>query len=251
MRIIREVSMSRIRRVTRSLGISAAALVIAAFSEVPNTYAESYIAGQFGVALPSIAGGLESIDITTQFIPGTTHSDLELSNSFLYGAKVGHYFNAARWFGLEAEAFYTTPHIKHQVHTIANPSVPGPPSSAMLQGAHFRVLTVAPFNLMFRYHKTRLQPYIGVGPGIFFARIQGEGLAPGSPESTSDNGRLGLNAKIGFEFYITRHLTAFGEWKYNYAPFSFKENVNLFPFPYGFDTTYRMHLVSFGIGYHF
>jgi len=104
---------------------------------------------------------------------------------------------------------------------------------------------------MFRYPMTRLQPYVGVGPGIFFARIKGEGLAPDSPESTSDNGRLGLNAKVGLEYYVTRHLTAFAEWKLNYAHFKFDENQNLFPFPYGLDATYTMHLVSFGVGYHF
>ncbi|TKS58954.1 MAG: hypothetical protein EWM72_02606 [Nitrospira sp.] len=243
--------MNRMLAVTRYLGIFVIALVISSPLIVSDTYAETYIAGQFGMALPAIEGGLKSIDTTTQFIPGTTHSDLDLANSFMFGAKLGHYFNSIRWFGLEAEAFHTTPHIKQQVHEFQNPSVPGVTPSATLQGALFRVLTVAPFNLMFRYHKTRLQPYIGFGPGIFFARIRGEGIAPGTPASTSDNWQIGLNAKIGFEYYFTRHVTAFGEWKYNYARFKFGENPDLFPFPYGFNATYSIHLVSFGIGYHF
>jgi opacity protein-like surface antigen len=153
---------------------------------------------------------------------------------------------------MEGEFYSTSPHIKQQIHSFSNPSVPGPVSSTSpLQGAHFQVQTLAPINLMFRYHKTRLQPYIGFGPGIFFARIKGEGLAPGSPASTSDNARLGFNAKAGLEYYMTRHVTAFAEWKYNYARFNFKENTDLFPFPYGFNATYRMHLVAFGISYHF
>ncbi len=217
---------------------------------VPSAYPEAYIAGQFGMALPSIGKGLTDIDITTQFLPGTTHSDLALKSSAMFGAKAGYYFRGARWFGLEAEAYNTTPHIKQQTHTFQNPSVPGTVSGT-LQGAHFRVFTLAPANLMFRYPKTRLQPYIGIGPGLFFARIKGEGLTPDSPASTSDNARLGLNAKAGFEYYITRHLTAFGEVKYNYARFNFRENPDLFPFPYGFNATYQMYLVSFGIGYHF
>jgi len=244
--------LKRIWTIAPYLGLSVIALAIAAHLNVSGAYAETYIAGQFGVALPDVDGGLKSIDITSSFfLPGTTHSDLALSNSVLWGARIGHYFNSVRWFGLEAEVFHTTPHIKQQIHEFQNPSVPGVTVSATLQGAHFRVITVAPVNLMFRYHKTRLQPYLGVGPGIFFARIQGEGLTPDSPESTSDNGRLGLNVKAGFQYYITRHVTAFGEWKYNYARFEFGENTDLFPFPYGFDATYSMHLVSFGIGYHF
>lgn len=230
-----------------SSGICATTLWLSSlFFVVPTTYGETYIAGQFGVALD---GGLSDGDIhSSLLVSGITHGEFELSTAFMVGGKVGHYFNAARWVGLEAEVFHATPHIDQQTHTLQHPIVT---TNATFQGAYFRVVTLAPFNLMLRYPMTRLQPYIGVGPGIFFARIKGEGLAPDSPESTSDNARLGLNAKAGFEYYITRHLTAFAEWKFNYAHFKFDENLNLFPFPYGLDATYTMHLVSFGVGYHF
>lgn len=242
--------MERSRRTWGCLGFCATMLLLSAVLLVaPATYGETYIAGQFGVALP---GGLSDGDIHSSFLlPGTTHGELELSTSFQFGGKVGHYFDSTRWIGLEAEVFYTTPHIDQQVHTFQNTSVPGVTVSGTFQGAYFRVLTLAPFNLMFRYHKARLQPYVGVGPGIFFARITGEGPAPDSQESTADNARLGLNAKVGFEYYVSKHLTAFAEWKFNYARFTFDENQNLFPFPYGLDATYTMHLVSFGVGYHF
>lgn len=217
-----------------------------------ETCAETYIAGQLGVALPPVGGGFTGVDVNSEFfLQGTTHSDLDLSSSFMIGGKVGHYFDSVRWFGLEAEVFHATPHIEQQTHTFQNPTVPGLTASAILQGAHLRVLTVAPFNLMFRYHKTRLQPYIGFGPGIFFARISGEGLAPDSPSSSSDNARLGLNVKAGLQYYVTKHLTAFAEWKFNYGRFKFEDNPGLFPFFFGMDATYTMHLVSFGVGYHF
>jgi opacity protein-like surface antigen len=244
-----------------SSGICAAALVLSSLLfVVPIAYGETYIAGQFGFAVPGLGGGLSDGDVNSPsfsalFGPNTTitHGDYELSTALMYGGKVGHYFNFAPWFGVEAEAFYTTPHIDQQdyVFTIQNPSLPATTVDGTLQGANFRVVTVAPFNIMFRYHKSRLQPYVGVGPGIFFARVKGEGLAPDSPESTSDNARIGLNAKAGLEYYVTRHLTAFAEWKFNYAHFNFDENQNLFPLFFGFDATYTMHLVSFGVGYHF
>lgn len=241
--------MRKLQKIQRYLGVSIIALSLTFSPNCTETRAETYIAGQFGFAVP---GGLSGGDATSPFLlPGTTHGELELSTSFMFGGKIGHYFNSARWVGLEAEVFYTTPHIEQQVHTFQNPSVPGVTASATLQGAYFRVLTLAPFNLMLRYHKTRLQPYVGVGPGIFFARIKGEGPAPDSPESTSDNARLGLNAKVGLEYHVTKHLMAFAEWKFNYAQFKFDENQNLWPFPYGLDATYTMHLVSFGVGYHF
>jgi opacity protein-like surface antigen len=215
----------------------------------PAARAEWYVAGQIGVTLPS-GGGLSSIDVGTPFLPGTTHSDLDLQNSILYGGKLGYYFRSARWFGLETEVFNTTPHIKEQSHTFSNPSSPSSPS-ATLQGAHFRVVMWAPLNIMLRYPKSRLQPYLGIGPGIFFARIKGEGLGAESPTSTSSNGTIGLNAKAGVDYYFTRRLSAFGEWKYNYARFSFSENPDLFPFPYAFKATYSAHSLAFGFAYHF
>ena len=237
-------------RALRQFALIAMTLLLVVTARVSPAYSEAYISGQIGMSLPSIGQGLTAIDTTTQFLPGTTHSDLALQSSTLIGFKVGYFFKQARWLGLEAEAFSTTPHIKQQVHTLENPSSPGS-ASATLQGAHLRVFTVAPVNLILRYHKSRLQPYIGAGPALFFARLTGEGLTPNSPASTSDNARLGLNAKAGVEYYITRHFTAFGEWKFNYARFNFRENADLFPFPYGFNATYQMHMVSFGIGYHF
>jgi len=130
----------------------------------PQAYAESYVAGQFGVTLPSIGNGLTNNELTGVFVPGSTISDQSLKTSGLYGAKLGHYFQAVPWLGLEAEAYSTTPHIKQQSVTFSGPS--GPVGSIELSGVNLRVVTVAPLNLTLRYHKARLQPYIAVGPGI-------------------------------------------------------------------------------------
>jgi opacity protein-like surface antigen len=215
---------------------------------VPQAYAETYVAGQFGVTLPSIGKGLtdnEMTGIASGF--GVTTSDQSLKTSILYGAKLGHYFQAVPWLGLEAEVYNTTPHIKQQDITFSGPSGSLPPLN--FYGLNFRVLTVAPLNLTLRYHKTRLQPYIAVGPGIFFARIK-------DPSITSDNTQsdttLGLNAQVGLRYYVTRHFTVFMEGKYNHARFKFPEtppgiNFNMF----GFDGTYNMFHVAFGLSYNF
>lgn len=217
-----------------------------------QAYAEPYIGGQFGMALPSIGGGLKDIETTTQFLPGTKHSDLTLSNSAMGGLKAGYFFRGARWFGLEGEFYATSPHIQQQTHTFTNPSVSCSNCTGMLQGAHFRVYTLAPLNLMFRVPGYRLQPYIGIGPALYFARISGENISsPSTSASTSNNGVLGFNGKVGVEYFFTKHFTAFAEWRYNYAQFNFKENANLFPFPYGFKTTYTMNFLSFGLAVHF
>ena len=102
-----------------SSGICATTLWLSSlFLVVPTAYGETYIAGQLGVALPPVGGGFTGVDVNSEFfLQGTTHSDLDLSTSFMFGGKVGHYFDSVRWFGLEAEVFHTTPHIEQQTHT--------------------------------------------------------------------------------------------------------------------------------------
>jgi len=239
--------MNWIPTTVRCLGISVAVVAYVATTNVSSSYAETYIAGQFGVTLPSVLpssfdNGLTNADLTGVFVPGSTISDQSLQKSILYGAKVGHYFRAVPWLGLEAEVYNTTPHIKQQPITFSGPS--GPVGTVELPGLNFRVLTVAPFNVMFRYHKTKLQPYVAVGPGIFFARIQDPALI--SDNSQSSVG-FGLNAQVGLRYYITRHVALFGEGKFNHARFTFSENPNFF----GFDATYNMFHASFGLSVHF
>jgi len=234
-----------------------------------TTKAENYIAGQFGVTLPSISKGLSNQELTSSsvsgpggtvtFPSGTEVSDQSLKSSFMFGAKLGHFFSRYKWLGIEAEVFSTTPHIKQQPVTLTSPSpvilTPsggGPPQNLGNQfstagdfpGAHFRVITLAPLNFVFRYPGNRLQPYVAVGPGIFYGRISTSvTTGPDSQSSTA----LGLNTQLGLRYRITRHISMFGEWKYNYARFNFKENENFF----GVKSTYGMNHFAFGLAYHF
>lgn len=245
--------MNFISAAIRCLGISVVVVAYVATSNVSRSYAETYIAGQFGVTLPSVLpssfdNGLTNAELTGIFSPGSTISDQSLQKSILYGGKVGHYFRAVPWLGIEAEVYHTTPHIKQQVTTFSGPS--GPIGSVELPGLHFRVLTVAPFNVMFRLPKARLQPYIGVGPGIFLARIEDPALTSGNTQSSTG---FGLNAQVGMRYYITRQVALFGEGKFNYnfTKFSFDETpagaFNLF----GFDANYRIFHAVFGLSFHF
>jgi opacity protein-like surface antigen len=215
---------------------------------LPEAYAETYVAGQFGLALPSIGKGLTDVDLRGVFPAGSTMSDRALKTSALYGVKLGYFFPQAPWFGVETEIFNTTPHIKQQFTTVSvppGPGVAGGVATGTVSGDHFRVFTWAPLNLVFRYpSNSRLQPYVAVGPGVFFARV--ESIATGFEGSQSST-KLGLNTQVGFRYFMTRHVSVFGEWKYDHARFTFKENDTQF----GFNGNYNMHQVAFGIGYHF
>lgn len=102
----------------------------------------------------------------------------------------------------------------------------------------------APLNVVLRYPYTRLQPYVAVGPGLFFAKVH---TTQAGFEGSQTSTKIGLNAQAGLQYYLTRRVTVFGEGKFNLARFNFAENDAQF----GFDGTYKMFSLAVGIGYHF
>jgi opacity protein-like surface antigen len=197
--------------------------------------AELYIAGQVGASIPNKFSNVEGVDS----LAGTNISDLKLQNSFMYGAKLGYYFESIKWLGVETEVYNTTPKSKQQDVTIN-----GAPANAI--GQDIRVLTWSPIVLLVRYPGERFQPYAGVGMGLFFARIH-DGQ---SDQSSSDNWRVGLTTQLGLRFLITKHLSVFGEWKYNRASFTFSDSTPTAATG-GLKGDYSANIFAFGLGWHF
>lgn len=189
---------------------------------------ETYVAGFVGYTL----GGDISEREGTGFPSQLQSNDRDLAGSVVYGGKIGHFFSDGMdWLGVEMEAFNTTPNVKQD---------------GQLSGSYLRVTTLA-FNVIGRLKfgcetktertKTRaeregtardvryetrykrefcrLQPYGGVGLGVFFANRSNNG------NSVSDNGAPGLNALGGLRYYFTERIALFGEYKYNFAGFDF------------------------------
>jgi len=193
-----------------------------------------YVAGQFGLTIPN---SFSNVKVTATEAPsGTTFSDLELKNSFMYGAKLGYYFDSMKWLGVETEVFNTTPHLKQQRATITEPGVGSGPVD--LTGQYVRVLTWAPVNLVVRYQMGQFEPYAGVGMGVFFARVK-----DAETGESSSSTRVGLNTQVGLRYLVTKNISLFGEWKYNRASFNFAAG--------GIKGDYSAHLLAFGVGYHF
>ena len=103
-------------------------------------------------------------------------------------------------------------------------------------------MTTLAFNLLLRYPGKVLQPYAGVGVGVFFARQRDAG----SGESQSSTAP-GLNVLGGLRWKVTEHVALFGEYKYDRARFSFSSTPSLT----GYDATYSANSFVFGVGYHF
>jgi opacity protein-like surface antigen len=229
---------------------------------VSKAYSEVYIGGQIGTTFFGDNNKLTRVDLIDLNLsgPGSTlsppgsMSGRDLASSPVLGGKIGYYFPQAPWFGLELEGYYTTPHIEQQSTRVSilpgsilngvGP-VAGGDATAEFSGDHFRVITIAPFNLIFRYHKTRLQPYIGIGPGIFLARVKT--TLPGL-EGTQSSTRVGLNVKVGGEYFFTKHVSGFGEVRYNYTTLNFDAND---AGAFGFKAIYNPVIFSFGVNYHF
>lgn len=216
-----------------------------------SAYPEAYIGGQLG---STVAGkSLSGVELT-EFSPPGSMSDRALANSAMFGVKIGYYFPRARWFGLETELYQANPHIKQQSTTITiTPGavlrdfgpVTGGTSTGILSGDQFRVRTWVPVNAMFRYHKTRLQPYFGFGPGLFMARVKT--TATGF-EGTQSSARLGINVKAGVEYFMTRNFSASLEGRYNRVNFIFDPTS---AGGFGFKANYEMVFAAFGLNYHF
>jgi opacity protein-like surface antigen len=231
-------------RLTRRFVIaSLLALLVPIVLFAPQAYAETYVAGQFGVTFPQ---SLSNGKVTQDGFGGLGLSDQPLKSSAMVGAKLGHYFTKARWLGIETGLSYTTPNVKEGTLTFSGPG--GPPlTSGVLSGLSQRLITLDT-DVIFRYPGYRLQPYIGIGPSILFARLKGSDTSSSGQTSTT----IGFNVEGGVQYYLTRQWTLFGEGKYNYARMDYSSNhsdPNADPF--GFRATYSAFTLSVGIGYHF
>lgn len=196
--------------------------------------AEFYVAGQVGATFPEKFSNIEG----TGGASGITFSDFKLQNSLLYGGKVGYFFDRLKWLGLEAEAFTTTPHVKQQPVTACLGSFCAPLGT--MPGSHLRVTTLA-FNLIARYPGERIQPYIGGGLGVFFARSS-------NGTTSTDDAVPGANALAGVRLFVTKRIAVFGEYKFQYAHFNFDD---AFFRGSGISGDYRAHNAVGGLSFHF
>ena len=193
-----------------------------------STGPETYIAVYGGLTVPK--------SFQENSVLGVDLSNLELARSPMYVVKLGMFLPGQdRWSGLEAEFFYTNPHIKQQDITFSGGGMP--PTTVNFAGAHVRVATAA-VNWIIRYPGDWFQPYIGAGPGIFWGRISGVDFGTGSDTS------LGLNALAGLRLFLTDNVAVFGEYKYNRVTFDFGGTV-------GLQTLYQPQSFVGGLSLHF
>lgn len=208
----------------------------------PQAYAETYVAGQLGMTFPQ---ALSSGEVTQDGFAPLTLSDQPLKNALMLGAKFGHYFARTRWIGIETGLSYANPHVKEGSITFSGPG--GSTPSPILSGLNHRMIIWDVATLMFRYPGYRIQPYVGIGPALFLAKLSGPAAPPGQSAMT-----IGLNAEAGARYYMTRNWALFGEMQYHRARLGYISNDdNGAADPFGFRATYSALTLSLGVSYHF
>lgn len=182
---------------------------------------------------------------------GVSFGNHDLADSVVYGAKAGGFFPAyLNWLGVEAEVFNTTPHVEQQ---------------GAAEGSHLRVTTLAVnaiaraqfactsklehveqvsdrFAIRYEREFCRLQPYAGVGLGIYWMDVSN------STFTAHANFVPGLNVLGGIRYYMTERIAMFTEYKYNRATFDF---VGTGAQLSGFSGVYSINHIIWGISFHY
>ena len=239
--------------------------------------AEWYVAGygglSFGNKLHDVSMPNEGLRLAQQqfpsvLIPSTgdtvTQSfktdNLALANSAVYGAKVGYFFTREgySWLGVELDAFTSKPDIKQQnlktrqeytfspsQQTITNqclpfsllcPEVGVNDGNLNVRESSLRVVALTA-NVIARYPGQWIQPYAGVGGGVFYfsgsGQFEGRHYAPG------------LNVMGGLKLLATEEWGLFVEGRYNFS------YLNNFDPVFGLNGSYQaIHTVA-GVSYQF
>ena len=223
--------MSRLRCV---FGIGVVAVGVFCLTQpVGPAQAEVYVAGQIGAHLPSSYSNVE------YSLGGSSASgnNLSLENSLMYGGKVGYYFDSLKIdrfnLGIETEVYSAKANIKDQNIII------GGVNFGSVGEVKNRVTTWAPFNVVVRYQAGVLEPYAGVGLGVFFSS-----RSSGNITDTSTD--VGLNTQVGLRVRVTNNVALFGEWKFNHASGVSHPNSGLIV-----SADYNANILAFGAAFHF
>jgi opacity protein-like surface antigen len=234
--------MNTIQSTRRFVIKSLLALLVLIALCAPQAYAETYMTGQVGMTFPQ---ALRSGEATQHGIGDLDLSNQPLKNSLMLGAKFGHYFMKAPWVGIETGLSFANPHVKEGSLTLSGPG--GSATFDGLSGLSHRMIIWDVATLIFRYPGHRLQPYVGVGPALYFARLKGPAAPPGQSATA-----IGLNAELGARYYITRSWALVGEMQYHRARLGYTSNDdNDAADPFGFRATYSALTFSLGVSYSF
>jgi opacity protein-like surface antigen len=94
------------------------------------------------------------------------------------------------------------------------------------EGTETKVLPVSAL-VMLRYPGDSLQPYIGIGAGVFFTDTRVDIQLSGENKNFSDTAvDLGLDARAGLAWRLFRRFAIFGEYRFTYFEGNYDDRVS-------------------------
>jgi opacity protein-like surface antigen len=221
-------------------------------AERAKGYEENLGLGEWYVGAYSGLSYLPSADWQmNKFSPpfqGRTAKNVTYREAILGGVKFGRYFDRFPWFGIEMETSFSRHAIPGNQGRIS-PPVPGGPTNALGGSDRFYIWAMQS-NLLARYGFLkdkevpfgRLQPYVGLGPGVE--------ILYGTNDSAKN---FAIEALAGVRYMFTQNLGIFSEYKFSYQFDVEYEQVLIGKSQQAGTMTFDVphHRFTLGVSYHF
>ena len=180
---------------------------------------------------------------------GRTAKNIQYEPGILGGIKFGRYLDAYPWLGWEMETSFSRNRIRGDQGRISPPLPEGAPAN-LLGGSDWFMIWALQTNLLARYGFLkdkevtfgRLQPYVGIGPGLE--------IIYGRWDSAKN---FAIETMTGVRYMFTPTIALFCEYKFSYQ-FAV-EYQDFIPAKYGYGGTMTFdvphHRFVIGVSYHF
>lgn len=173
-------------------------------------FADLYVGGSFST----------DEDFTVSASGGTATIEVDFDSSFTLGYRLGYWFESFPWVGLALEASYFSSDTENiDLYAI--------PVSGLLM---FRL----PLMKSNDYPRGQFQPYVGIGPGVFFSSIEYEVARSAVPDlletpvsgTYSDQREyIGLDVRAGIKKMFGYSSGVFVEYRFTKFIPDFEDNV--------------------------
>ncbi len=129
----------------------------------------------------------------------------DYDNTYVAGGRGGFWLPNTPWMGLALDVSYF---------------------ELKADGTETKILPVSAL-IMLRYPGDRLQPYIGIGAGVFFTDAKVDIQLSGENKNFSDTAvDFGLDTRAGLAWRLFRRFAIFGEYRFTYFEADYNDKID-------------------------
>ena len=173
-------------------------------------------------------------DVTIKIAGVGASEKVNFDTSFTLGARVGYWFEGLPWLGLALDASFFNPDADLTVYPIS--------PLLMLRWPLFTST---------QFPKGQLQPYAGVGPGLFISTTKID-LRPELEATFSDTSiDFGLDVRAGLAWLFAKNTAFFVEYRFTHVRPSFEDHVGFANLRTTVETNLNTHHLLGGISFRF